>query len=272
MFGSPGTPIFEVGEKLGDFHNLPLVIIAQEEIQEDDPYFSDNIESNSVDTGDFTSGSENQQFARDPGSLKRDKAMDKAHVPDGCLEDLDPCDLAEIYRLRQGIVVTEVPDRNLLTWANCVIHLYSDNNEAIEWFSKRWKCPSCGNVHHDEDKPSKEPGICDRCGTDLVKLEKDDPQAVKDQLKNWKNLFWKFKETAIDGDMKYKMIDLAKCNNFRDILSNVNLCVRDMIEKEDWYAIARDGLEPLGINPHDGPFRWNPQQETFDKEERRPFH
>ncbi len=56
-------------------------------------------------------------------------------------------------------------------------------DEAIEKrMGGRRVCEKCGASYHVEAKPSKQEGICDRCGGGLVIRKDDQPETVRDRL------------------------------------------------------------------------------------------
>ena len=254
IFGVSGSPTIEISERISNFYNISFLYIENSPLDHHD-YFSDDIPEVSFDTGDFSSGSEHQQYYRDPSSSDYDKILDKiTSVVNTSIDFLPVEELSNIFKLKQGIIVTEIPDINLVRWATHIIYLYSSEDSAVSWFSDRLKCMSCGNVHHLEDKPPKISGICDRCGSDLIKLESDQPQFVRSQYRNWDNYFWKFKEYSKDNN--YKVLNIDKFDNLESIYSHVDYLVRDSIEDLDWYNLMN--FDNLSLNPLDGPFVWNP--------------
>lgn len=246
IYGVPGTPVFEIGERLSEFHELNYYTI--EKVPEShDSYFDDKIPEVSFDTGDFMNGSESQHMVRDPGSLRLDKELSDADasIPDaGEYEDcLIIEELACIFDIKQGVVSTEIPDRKLVEWATHVLFLQADEKKVVSWFNKRRFCPVCETVYHLEEKVPIVLHRCDRCGTDLIQQEKDQPQEIRDQFKAWRNAFWKFEETAKQQG-KFKIVNIDKCRDFSDVISRVNLWVRNEIEYQvdSWWEVAQTGI------------------------------
>lgn len=263
IYGVCGSPIYEVSQRLSSFYDIEMMVIENTPVENRD-YFSDNIPEVTFDTGDFSSGSEQNQHYRDPSSMDYDKIIDKiTSIIDVSQESIPSDELGLIFKMRQGIVVTEIPDVNLIRWATHILYFYSKESSAVSWFSKRLKCPSCGNVHHLEDKPPRNVNICDRCGTDLIRLESDNPKHVKLQYKNWENYFWKMREYSKDHG-NYRIINVDKFDTLESIISNVNLLVRSSIEHNDWYKLLQD-RDGLKLSPLDGPFIWNPQSGKLEK-------
>lgn len=51
--------------------------------------------------------------------------------------------------------------------------------ELIARISGRRICPACTSIYHEQMRPAKRTGICDRCGTGLVQREDDKPAAAQ---------------------------------------------------------------------------------------------
>ena len=235
--GLPGTPVFELGERLSEFHDLPYLVIEREP-SDCDSYFDDKIPEVTLDTGDLSSGSESQTMVRDPNAMEKDKKLDEDLCIETGFKGLDSDDIFEVQKIKQGIISTEIPDRRLVLWATDCIFLDADEKNAIDWFSGRRKCISCGNVHHLEDKPSRDPEICDRCGTFLIRLDKDDPNVVRKQFKNWRNDFWRFIETA-KKETDYMTYSVHKFRSFSDLCRRIDLKVRESISRDNWYLTIK---------------------------------
>lgn len=240
IYGNPGTKIFELGGRLSEFHRLDYYTI--ERVPENhDSYFDDKIETVLFDTGDFMSGSESQHMVRDPKSSRIEKEIGeaKAGIPDaGSFDDfLNQQEQFIVDSINQGIIVTDIPDLGLVDWATHVVFLYTDEKFLLDWFAKRLVCPSCRTIFHLEEKPPVVRGKCDRCGTVLSRKEEDDPLLIHEQFKAWKSAFWKFDDRA--RDREFKMINVDKVTDFRDLVSRVDLWARDAIVVQDgWYSTA----------------------------------
>lgn len=72
---------------------------------------------------------------------------------------------------RMGIVIDKVIDLEV-------------SDEAItKRMSGRRVCESCGASYHLEFKPSKEEGVCDKCGGKTVLRKDDQPETVQERLR-----------------------------------------------------------------------------------------
>lgn len=69
-----------------------------------------------------------------------------------------------------------------------VIEVYVDDETVIQRAKDRIVCEKCGEPYTTNDfNPPKEQGICDKCGSKLVKRSDDDEQVVKNRLKVYQN-------------------------------------------------------------------------------------
>lgn len=218
LFGYPGTPIFEIGEALSEFYRMNFFTI-EDRPEMEDTYFRDKIPSHRLDTGDFTTGSGSSHMSRDISAGEKDRELDQLYVPE-IDNELDGDEFEEIAKEESGILVTEVPDIDLLDWATHIIFFKANWDVAVEWFAARRKCPSCGNVHHLIEKPPRYDGICDRCGTGLIRKPEDDPKVLAEIYQNWRSAFSIF-ETKVKGKKYWKIINTDECADFDEIMTKV---------------------------------------------------
>jgi len=190
IYGMPGSPLKEIGEWISSYLDLDLYEIKLKDCEEKDYY---NIPSLEFDTGDMTPGSESQHLRRDPSSSPEELGGYKILIPNVKLY-LNSEELEFLNCIDNGIVCTELPDPCLSRWADKIIELRVEPKKLRDWFNKRSFCPSCKTVFHEEEKPSKYSGVCDRCGTYLIKKEFDTPSYIVKQFENWDKIFWKLKE------------------------------------------------------------------------------
>jgi rRNA maturation endonuclease Nob1 len=233
----PGSPIFEATEKLSSFHRLECLTIEHEP-ENCESYFDDKIPQINLDTGDLTSGSDAQQTVRDPRSSEIERKLSEADpqvVPPGDFF-LSKEDRAEIFNVKQGIIVSEIADFALCRWATHVVFLDVNEKSTLQWFAKRLKCYSCGATSHLEDKPPKIEGICDRCGSDLKRMPQDDPELIRKQFHNFRNSFWKFQEYA-KSECKYKRINVSRSKSFNSVVRSIDRFVNHAIEAPNWYNV-----------------------------------
>jgi len=63
-----------------------------------------------------------------------------------------------------------------------VISIEVDDKVIVERMGGRRSCPKCGAVFHVTANPPKAEGVCDACGTALVRRPDDDPETVQERL------------------------------------------------------------------------------------------
>jgi adenylate kinase len=49
----------------------------------------------------------------------------------------------------------------------------------------RWSCPQDGRVYHDLYSPPRTKGVCDACGSALVRRRDDEPAVVEQRLRTY---------------------------------------------------------------------------------------
>jgi adenylate kinase family enzyme len=230
LYGLPGTSIHALSQKIGEMHNLDVFTVLKD--PEEKGYVEDKIEDKRLDTGDMSSGSESQQMARDLRASEKDRKMDSVSVTE--VDDLTEEELNEIYAETQGICATEVGDARLVEWATHVILLDAETDMAVQWFSGRRKCFTCGSIYHLEDKPSKVAGICDRCGTDLRKKTTDNKEVVEAVYAEWHRLFLDIKDMSKKKNFLKIRVDRAR--DFEHIFLAADRWLRNQIGQKisDW--------------------------------------
>ena len=214
VYGMPGTPVIETSESLANFHDVDLFTLERHPDMES--YWADKIPDFKLDTGDMKSGSESQQMGRDPLSSERDTDLDDENLD--LVDSLSTDEICEILTIPYGIIVTEIPDPSLVSWASHVLFIDADENAAISWFKSRRKCPTCDTVFHLEEKPPLVPGICDRCGTDLKRKKEDHPIRVRKQYRNWRSEFNEMSNLA----KKNKYYLRFHCENYENVQKMVD--------------------------------------------------
>jgi adenylate kinase len=66
---------------------------------------------------------------------------------------------------------------------DAAVEMRVDDEELVRRISGRFSCASCGEVYHDDTKPTAKPGVCDRCGgTEFVRRADDNADAVRVRL------------------------------------------------------------------------------------------
>lgn len=66
---------------------------------------------------------------------------------------------------------------------DAVIEMNVDDAALVSRISGRYTCGNCGEVYHDDTKPTKVAGVCDVCGsTDLRRRADDNAESLKTRL------------------------------------------------------------------------------------------
>lgn len=66
---------------------------------------------------------------------------------------------------------------------DAVIEMQVDDDALVRRITGRYTCGNCGEVYHDETKPTAKPGVCDVCGsTDLKRRADDNEESLKTRL------------------------------------------------------------------------------------------
>ncbi|NUB44510.1 adenylate kinase [Fertoebacter nigrum] len=66
---------------------------------------------------------------------------------------------------------------------DAVIEMQVDDAALVSRITGRYTCGNCGQVYHDQTRPTTQPGICDACGSTNLKRRADDTEeALRQRL------------------------------------------------------------------------------------------
>ncbi len=95
---------------------------------------------------------------------------------------------------------------------NAVIEMRVDDEALVRRISGRFTCGNCGEVYHDETRPTAKPGTCDTCGsTDLKRRADDNAESLKTRLMEY------YKKTSPLIGYYYALGDLFTVDGLADI-------------------------------------------------------
>ena len=73
-----------------------------------------------------------------------------------------------------------------ITGIDAVLNLVIEDDAIIRRLAGRRICGSCGAVYHTANMRPHSPGICDRCGGELITREDDQPASIRNRLDVYK--------------------------------------------------------------------------------------
>ena len=62
---------------------------------------------------------------------------------------------------------------------DAVVNIEVPAEAIVERLSFRRSCPNCGATFHEKYEPPTKDGICDVCGTGLIRRDDDHPDAIR---------------------------------------------------------------------------------------------
>ena len=66
-----------------------------------------------------------------------------------------------------------------------VVSIQVNEQTVVERIGGRWSCPKDGSVYHATNRPPRVPGVCDRCGAELMQRDDDKPEKVVERYKQY---------------------------------------------------------------------------------------
>jgi len=97
---------------------------------------------------------------------------------------------------------------------DAVIELAVPEEILVERMSGRRVCPNCGAAYNLAFQATREPGICDKCGSELVQRSDDMPTAIRKRLEIYNDLtkplldFYASRKlvTTVDGNQHVEIV------------------------------------------------------------------
>ena len=95
---------------------------------------------------------------------------------------------------------------------NAVIEMRVDDDALVRRISGRFTCGNCGEVYHDETRPTKTAGVCDVCGSsDMRRRADDNAESLKVRLMEY------YKKTSPLIGYYYALGDLFTVDGLAEI-------------------------------------------------------
>ncbi|KXA98400.1 adenylate kinase [candidate division MSBL1 archaeon SCGC-AAA259I09] len=89
-----------------------------------------------------------------------------------------------------------------------VINLDVSEEVIIERLSNRRICKSCGKIYNLKSLPPEKEGVCDQCGGELYQRPDDEPEVIRNRLKEYKKrtqpIIDFYREKGIVEDIVFK--------------------------------------------------------------------
>lgn len=137
------------------------------------------------------------------------KRLAKSDCGNGFILDGFPRDVKQAKMLEKTTVI------------DAVIELEVTDSLAVKRLTNRWQCLTCDTIYGITMQPKKK-GLCDKCGSKLVKRKDDTPALIKKRLKLYHEVteplvrYYKMKTKVITIDAS-KPVGAA----FKEILSQL---------------------------------------------------
>jgi adenylate kinase len=108
---------------------------------------------------------------------------------------------------------------------DAVIEMQVDDGALVARITGRVTCGSCGAVYHDQTHPTRQPGVCDACGsTDLRRRADDNEVSLKQRLMEY------YKKTSPLIGYYYAKGQLSTVDGLADVEA-VAQAVRKVLDK-----------------------------------------
>jgi adenylate kinase len=108
---------------------------------------------------------------------------------------------------------------------DAVIEMQVDDEALVRRITGRFTCGNCGEVYHDETKPTKVEGVCDVCGsTELKRRADDNEESLRTRLLEY------YKKTSPLLGYYYAKGKLDRVDGLAEI-EDVASAIKDVLDK-----------------------------------------
>lgn len=168
MLGPPGAGKGTQAQRLSEAHDIPQ-----------------------ISTGDMLRGA--RRKGTDLGN-KAARFMDAGElVPDEVVIGI-VAERLEEDDARAGFILDGFPRtvgqanalREMGVQLEAAINIQVGEDEVVRRLGGRLSCPECGATFHEEFEPPSKEGVCDSCGHELVRREDDQPEAIRERLRQYR--------------------------------------------------------------------------------------
>ncbi len=105
-----------------------------------------------------------------------EKRIDQPDAREGAIFDGYPRTLEQARALDEAL-------RGRGKAVDIALHVTASDDVIVRRLSGRWLCDGCGEIYHEQHRPPKQEGRCDRCGGQLKQREDDKPEVVRERLR-----------------------------------------------------------------------------------------
>jgi adenylate kinase len=228
FLGPPGSGKGTVASRLSPKFNLPHISTGD--------LFRENIKNNTE------VGIKAKEYINSgklvPDEIVIEMLKQRISLPDcknGFILDGFPRNLEQAQKL------AEIADIDL------VVNMDVTEDVVIGRLSSRVSCSKCNEIYNLKHLPSKQEGICDKCGGEVKRRKDDEPETIKNRLKIYQ------KQTQ-------PLIDFYKNQG---ILTNVFCDKLEQTPQETFESVLRaieEFNKELGLVP-ESPFEKDPEEE-----------
>ncbi len=116
-----------------------------------------------------------------PDEVTVDIVKDRLENPDckkGFILDGFPRTISQAERLDEIL-------EGMGTALDYVINIEVDDEYIIKRLTGRRVCPGCGASYHITNNPPARPGICDKCGMEIIQRKDDNEETILNRLKTY---------------------------------------------------------------------------------------